>query len=817
MVSERAPSATPTLIACGCTKSPHTLSWSNSLNTIAFGSANNVCVLQPESTSSPAAIVSTTAAHSKPVTCVKFARNTSAPLLGRTGDVLVSSSADGTAAAWQVCSSRLKSIRAARPFHKGSATFCCAAMSVVDGSNRVVAATMGADSLLVIWRFVADQNPDSDLIQTINMGTAFALCADFCFVQSVQRLLLCVGTSNSTIELFVEDADRTSIVKALTLTGHTDWVRAVSFKRPVLESDDWLLASAGQDNVIRLWRLSEIGTADSPPSTIADLPLDRDIRLKSKMIAISNSDKSISVTMEAVLNGHDNWVYSVDWEPTGTMRLLTASMDKCLVVWEPDADSGVWLESVRVGDVGGQAVGYFGGAFDATGDRIVGHSYFGGLHSWTRQKTDIGEEWLPQPTVGGHFAAVTDGAWDPTGTYFLSCSADQTTRIFSPYKSSRGLGYVELGRPQVHGHDLNCIASVSSNCFVSGAEEKIFRAFNAPRTFASSLAAISGINVDTIFADWSTWAEGASLPSLGLSNKALGENEARPKIAGDLESAGIQPDVRPTHLLVPPTEDHLMQNTLWPEVHKLYGHGYEVFAVAANHAGSVIATACKASKTEHATVMFWDTREWQRRAEVEAHSLTVTQLAFSPDDSVLLSVSRDRTWALYMQGCDDNLKWTKVAQSDKRTGIHTRIIWSCAWSPDSRYFATASRDKKLIFWRTDRQNATVTVTAIGAPYVGAESITAVDFAPSMVDSNYIVACGLENGRIEVISWNESLGARVLVQLDQCAAHSATIRRLRFRPIKGCWPADMAKQDDDIFELASVSDDHCVKVHRICLA
>lgn len=35
-----------------------------------------------------------------------------------------------------------------------------------------------------------------------------------------------------------------------------------------------------------------------------------------------------------------------------------------------------------------------------------------------------------------------------------------------------------------------------------------------------------------------------------------------------------------------------------------------------------------------------------------------------------------------------------VARSDKKNQ-HARIIWSCAWSEDDKYFATASRDKKV--------------------------------------------------------------------------------------------------------------------------
>jgi hypothetical protein len=43
----------------------------------------------------------------------------------------------------------------------------------------------------------------------------------------------------------------------------------------------------------------------------------------------------------------------------------------------------------------------------------------------------------------------------------------------------------------------------------------------------------------------------------------------------------------------PPNEEHLLQNTLWPEVQKLYGHGFELFTVAVDENTKIIASACK--------------------------------------------------------------------------------------------------------------------------------------------------------------------------------------------------------------------------------
>ena len=55
------------------------------------------------------------------------------------------------------------------------------------------------------------------------------------------------------------------------------------------------------------------------------------------------------MVVETVLYGHEGWVYGVHWHPQTIdaqgarhqpMRMLTASMDKTMIIWEPDVETG---------------------------------------------------------------------------------------------------------------------------------------------------------------------------------------------------------------------------------------------------------------------------------------------------------------------------------------------------------------------------------------------------------------------------------------------------------------------------------------------
>lgn len=152
--------------------------------------------------------------------------------------------------------------------------------------------------------------------------------------------------------------------------------------------------------------------------------------------------------------------------------------------------------------------------------------------------------------------------------------------------------------------------------------------------------------------------------------------------------------------------------------------------------------------------VFRNTNDFKQVQKLVSHNLTVTQLSFSPDSKKLLSVSRDRTWSLFEYDLVSN-SFVVISKSDKRSGIHTRIIWCCAWSHDSVYFVTGSRDGKLVIWG-QTIDSKISYCAKTEPLVEPEkSFTAVAFAPKLIDgcNSYLLAVGSDCGHIAILKWN----------------------------------------------------------------
>lgn len=64
--------------------------------------------------------------------------------------------------------------------------------------------------------------------------------------------------------------------------------------------------------------------------------------------------------------------------------------------------------------------------------------------------------------------------------------------------SSLQVTWHEISRPQIHGYDMQCLAMIGRFQFVSGADEKVLRVFQAPRNFVENFANISGTSKETL-------------------------------------------------------------------------------------------------------------------------------------------------------------------------------------------------------------------------------------------------------------------------------------------------------------------------------
>ncbi|XP_034016686.1 elongator complex protein 2 [Thalassophryne amazonica] len=834
--------ATPVIetchVACCANRTPNVVSWSRG-GLLAFGTCHSVVLYDPQGRR----VVSVLNGHTGRVNTVQWVhRQDCAPECH-----LVSGGSDNRLIVWKVQTGRLiQSVEC-----KGHTGPVCAVDAIYVEDSKILVASSASDSTVRLWS--CKDVKEAECLHTLSFGSGFMMDVSLALLPGSKVPILACGGDESCVHLYVQ-AD-TQLKKVRSLQGHEDWVRGVEWASV---GGELLLASCSQDCFIRVWRLS----AKSGTDAHVEDDQSTAIKMKEEVFEVKESDVSsvFAVSLETVLAGHENWVYGVHWQPPfykgnelqQPLCFLSASMDKTMILWAPEEESGVWVEQVRVGEVGGNTLGFYGCQMSPDGSMIIAHAFHGALHLWCKDQDKEGS-WQPGVVISGHFDAVQDLSWDPDGDFILSVGSDQTTRLFTPWRKedSEQATWHEISRPQIHGYDMQCLATVGRFQFVSGADEKVLRVFHAPRNFLENFANISQTSRDELLtsSDSVNLPEGASTPALGLSNKAVFQGDLVPRTNEEEEQFSSISDqyqesyFHPVHMTEPPPEDHLLQNTLWLEVQKLYGHSFEMFCLASDSARTVVASACKASKAEHASVLVWSAKTWRQLQTLSCHTLTVTQMAFSPNARLLLAVSRDRTWSLWRRNlpapdCPEP-EFSLLARTAKDTAIHSRIIWSCDWSPDSKYFVTSSRDKKVIVWGpcTFRDSAGPHEIKPSSSVMDvADSATAVAFCPvSCCGKSYLLAVGLEHGTIRLYRWSPEkdsgggLDWTCCGETDASQSHTLAVKRLRWRPRAGCagrenGSKDATKQESDRrskvdeggswLQLASAGTDHSVKIFNI---
>lgn len=733
--------------------------------------------------------------HSERVTALAFRKST-------TGIELFSGAANGELIMWSLKEDgTIHELVSKTQAHEG-------AVNVVATSNDIsYVVTGGADASVKVWashgsgiNCLATIKPKPRFIPlALAIGTLPNVPADEGF------FVAAVGTRND-IQVYVVQGE--SAILSCSLIGHEGWIRSLALRK---SGNGYLLASTSADKYTRLWKFS---SGDNQSQTNGHV--DKDIpgfeqALTAKVKSVGIDDKKYSVTFEALLLGHEDWVYSADWQEGDGEKLLTASADGTLAIWEPDPTSGIWVSETRLGEISGQK-----GATTATGSsggfwtgKWIGSSTvvsLGRTGSWRMWQYDEHNMfWELKPGIGGHIDSVNGLCWSPAGEYLLSTSSDQTTRLHSEWRRKGKRTWHEFSRCQIHGYDCNVVSCISSHQFASGADEKLLRVFNEPKELAETLHRLCQIEPpkDALL------PETAAIPVLGLSNKEMGEPddiiEAGPRRGDeDYAAANAMAGLSVRNIVEPPTEDLLSRHTLWPEHEKLYGHGYEISESA--YSNGILATACKASSLEHATIRLYDTNDWRQiEPPLAAHSLTVTRLAWSQGpEQYLLSVGRDRQWTVFAR----DSKKLKLYQSMPKA--HTRMILDAVWSPVGSYsfFATAGRDKSVKLWGHGSKYAEEgsdfkLITTLTRP----SAVTAVDLTCDGPEQHAILAVGEEDGRLSIHFIDfKTLKVERSTEIDGL---SKAVNRLAWRPAWQNWA-----EDGPGVQLAVAGADGSVRTSRI---
>lgn len=267
--------------------------------------------------------------------------------------------------------------------------------------------------------------------------------------------------------------------RSLSLEGHTDWVRCLSFTTPIpageessssaststaydIAPGEVLLASGSQDNYIRLWRITKRDLSSEQPVQGTEPPLDEldaalaavedqaELRVKAHDFSVSG-EGHFSCASEAVLLGHDSWVTGLNWAPpppdaagagSSRLELLSASADRSMILWTPvsaglaalpdDATrpgaparssqhASIWTSQHRFGEFTSSTnLGFFGALWGLAGRTVLANGWGGSWHVWRQEGDPERPEWRPQVATTGHLGAVKQVVWEGAGEYLLS-------------------------------------------------------------------------------------------------------------------------------------------------------------------------------------------------------------------------------------------------------------------------------------------------------------------------------------------------------------------------------------------------------------
>jgi WD40 repeat protein len=406
--------------------------------------------------------------------------------------------------------------------------------------------------------------------------------------------------------------------------------------------DGTLLATGGEDTIVRIWDLEaalKAGAApQAPPRTL--------------------------------LGGHADEIQDLAFSPNGTL-LASASLDFQAVVW--DVASGA-----RQATLAGHAKPVYGVTFSPDGTLLATASGDGSAKIW---RLGGGP---PLLTLAGHAGSVEAVAFVLGGAALATASDDTTARIWSlAMLPPDGATYVATSPD---GALLASAGNVGARLWDAQSGTPRALAFIIPDSAHPDTSATSaafspdGKRLATAGGDNSAkiW-DVAALLSSNIPPAPLLVLEGHNQVVGRV---AYSPDGK--HLATA-SDDRTAR--VWDaqngqQLLVLEGHAAEVNGLAYSSDGTRLATAGQDNHT-----IVWDAQTGKQLLDLDSKT-PQNAVAFSPDGKWLTSVGKDGVARLY----------DLANRNQLRVFQHTKALRAVAFSPDGKWLATGGDDRTAQLW-----------------------------------------------------------------------------------------------------------------------
>ena len=446
------------------------------------------------------------------------------------------------------------------------------------------------------------------------------------------------------------------------LEGHASEVNSVTFS-----PDGKTIASAGVDNIIKLWSASGrfLQNLEGHKKQVNSISYSPD----GQKLVSASSDKTLKIwgrdgKLLTTLPGHGGVVYNAAFSPKGEM-IASASADKTIKLWSRD---GKLLKTLTGHQDLVRAI-----AWSPDGNTIASASNDQTVKLWSREGELL-------TTLSGHDSTVLGVDWSKDGQNIVSSCWDGSIKLWNKNgKLIRTLwGHKEPVTSVVFSPDGSTIASTSSDhtIKIGTMDGKLLETFKGhggwvnSASFSPDKKTIASASRDRLIKIWSL--QNSSLTKLNRHTKAVTSVNFSAK--GDLIASA--------------SEDGMVN--IWNSRQKKLISSFKadkdtVWDVRFSPDGQQLATAGKDTK-----VKIWNLKG-NLINTLSGHENVVLSVAWSPDGKTLASASRDETVKL----------WSSEGKLLKNLYQHKETVNWVSWSPDGKMLASASDDKTVILWRPD--------------------------------------------------------------------------------------------------------------------